>query len=87
MDELLIEKLNQLFADNKGSCPIQFTVFDTIEGLEINLPSRSVRVKPSNELFKDLAKLDIDYKLNQVKRNIQFDYLNSKKQSKYYFSL
>ena len=64
MDELLIEKLNQLFANNKGSCPIQFTVFDTIEGLEINLPSRSVRVKPSNELFKDLAKLDIDYKLN-----------------------
>ena len=53
-----------MFADNKGSCPIQFTVFDTIEGLEINLPSRSVRVKPSNELFKDLAKLDIDYKLN-----------------------
>jgi DNA polymerase-3 subunit alpha len=53
-----------LFADNKGSCPIQFTVFDTIEGLEINLPSRSVRVKPSNDLFKDLAKLDIDYKLN-----------------------
>ena len=64
MDELLIEKLNQLFAENKGSCPIQFTVFDTIEGLEINLPSRSVRIKPSNELFKDLAKLDIDYKLN-----------------------
>ena len=59
-----IEKLNKLFADNKGSCPIQFTVFDTIEGLEINLPSRSVRVKPSNDLFKDLAKLDIDYKLN-----------------------
>ena len=64
MDELLIEKLNQLFTDNQGSCPIQFTVFDTTEGLEINLPSRSIRVKPSNELFKDLAKLDIDYKLN-----------------------
>ncbi len=64
MDELLIEKLNQLFTDNQGSCLIQFTVFDTTEGLEINLPSRSIRVKPSNELFKDLAKLDIDYKLN-----------------------
>lgn len=64
MDELLIEKLNQLFTDNQGSCPIQFTVFDTTEGLEINLPSRSIRVKPSNELFKDLAKLDIEYKLN-----------------------
>ena len=26
MDELLIEKLNQLFTDNQGSCPIQLTI-------------------------------------------------------------
>ena len=60
----LIKKLNQLFTDNQGSCPIQFTVFDTTEGIEINLPSRSIRVNPSNELFKELAKLDVKQKLN-----------------------
>ena len=64
LNEELIQKLNQLFTDNQGSCPIKFNVFDTIEGLEINLPSRSIRIKPSNELFEDLAKLDVGYKLN-----------------------
>jgi DNA polymerase-3 subunit alpha len=64
VNEDLIKRLNQLFTDHQGSCPIQFTVFDTIEGIEINLPSKSVRVSPSNELFKELAKLDVKQKLN-----------------------
>lgn len=64
LNEELIQKLNQLFTDNQGSCPIKFNVFDTVEGLEINLPSRSIRIKPSNELFEDLAKLDVGFKLN-----------------------
>ena len=64
VNEDLIKRLNQLFTDHQGSCPIQFTVFDTIEGIEINLPSKSVRVNPSNELFKELAKLDVKQKLN-----------------------
>jgi hypothetical protein len=28
------------------------------------MPSRSIRVKPNNELFKELAKLDIEFRLN-----------------------
>ena len=64
MDQLLIDKLNNLLSVNEGSCPIQFTIFDTLEGIEVNMPSRSIRVKPSNELFKELAKLDLEFKLN-----------------------
>jgi hypothetical protein len=28
------------------------------------LPSRSIKVQPSSQLFKELAKLDIQFKLN-----------------------
>lgn len=64
LDQLMIDKLNGLFTKNEGSCPIQFTIFDNIEGIEVNMPSRSMRVKPSNELFKELAKMDIEFRLN-----------------------
>jgi DNA polymerase-3 subunit alpha len=64
LDQLMIDKLNNLLSGNEGSCPIQFTIFDTLEGIEINMPSRSIRVKPNNELFKELAKLDIEFRLN-----------------------
>ena len=64
LDQLMIDKLNNLLNKNEGSCPIQFTIFDTLEGIEVNMPSRSMRVKPSNELFKELAKMDIEFRLN-----------------------
>ena len=64
LDQLMIDKLNNLLIKNEGPCPIQFTIFDTLEGIEVNMPSRSMRIKPSNELFKELAKMDIEFRLN-----------------------
>jgi DNA polymerase-3 subunit alpha len=64
VDQLLLDKLNHLFTQNNGNCQVQFTIYDVNEGIEVNMPSRSVRVKPTKELFKELAALDLEFRLN-----------------------
>jgi DNA polymerase-3 subunit alpha len=64
VDHLMIDKLNELFTENQGNCQLHFTVFDPIEGYEVNLPSRSIKIQPSTSLFKELAKLDVEFRLN-----------------------
>jgi DNA polymerase-3 subunit alpha len=64
LDQLVIEQLHTLFEANPGTCQLHFTVFDPLDGIEVSLPSRSIKVQPSGQLFKELAKLDIQFKLN-----------------------
>lgn len=64
LDQIVIEQLHELFEANPGTCQLHFTVFDPLDGLEVSLPSRSVKVQPSSHLFKELAKMDIQFKLN-----------------------
>lgn len=64
VDQLLLDKLNNLFTQNNGNCQVQFTIYDVNEGIEVNMPSRSVRIKPTKELFKELAALDLEFRLN-----------------------
>jgi DNA polymerase-3 subunit alpha len=64
LDQMVIEQLHELFEAHPGSCQLHFTVFDPLDGIEVSLPSRSVKVQPSSQLFKELEKLDIQFKLN-----------------------
>jgi DNA polymerase-3 subunit alpha len=64
LNHLLIDELNGLFLANQGSCNVQFTIFDAVEGLELNMASKSVRVKPDPELYKALSKMNIQFRLN-----------------------
>ena len=64
LDQIVIEQLHDLFEANPGACQLHFTVFDPLDGIEVSLPSRSVKVQPSSQLFKELAKMDIQFKLN-----------------------
>jgi DNA polymerase-3 subunit alpha len=64
LDQLVIDQLHDLFEANPGACQLHFTVFDPLDGIEVSLPSRSIKVQPSSQLFKELAKLDIQFKLN-----------------------
>jgi DNA polymerase-3 subunit alpha len=61
---LLIDALNEVINENIGNVGLKFTIYDSLEGLEIEMPSRSIKVKPSNDLFKKLAKLDVEFRLN-----------------------
>jgi len=64
LDYLLIDEMNELINENIGNCALLFVIYDSIDNIEIEMPSRSVKVKPSNELFNKLAKLGIELSLN-----------------------
>lgn len=55
----MITDLNKLFNDHAGKCALNFTVYDPLEGTEVQMPSRTVKVNPSNELFKELQKFNL----------------------------
>ena len=62
--ESRIKDLQHLFATNRGSQNLHFTIWDTEEKIELNLPSRNTKVKISNEFLKLLDEQHINYKLN-----------------------
>jgi DNA polymerase-3 subunit alpha len=64
LNHLMIDELNGLFMANQGACNVQFTIFDAVEGLELNMTSKSVRVKPDPDLYKALTKMNIQFRLN-----------------------
>ena len=64
LDKLLIDELSGVFLNNTGNCPIEFTIIDSLDGVEIKMPSRSVKVKPGTELYKELQRLNVLFKLN-----------------------
>ena len=61
---ILIDEINEIINENIGNINLKFIVYDNIDGIEIEMPSRSIKVKPSNDLFKKLAKLGIEFSLN-----------------------
>jgi hypothetical protein len=50
--------------DAKGNCRVRFTVYDPLEKIQVILPSRSIKVQPTNELLKKLEDLKVDFSLN-----------------------
>ncbi|WP_272151354.1 DNA polymerase III subunit alpha [Tenacibaculum aiptasiae] len=59
-----IKDLQHLFAINRGSQSLHFTIWDAEEKIELNLPSRTTKIKISSEFLKTLDEQHINYKLN-----------------------
>ena len=64
IDHALISDLNKLFLAHEGKCSLTFSIKDPLDNIEINMPSKSFKVEPNNSLFKELKRLNIDYKLS-----------------------
>lgn len=66
VNESLIKELQAILMHNdvKGNCRVRFTVFDPLEKIQVVLPSRSIKVQPTNELLKRLEDLKVDFALN-----------------------
>ena len=63
--EELIEELTNLLDENKGSCRVKFNVYDAINKIDINLPSRSKNIELTNDLIHALDTLEtVKYSLN-----------------------
>lgn len=63
LDPRMIQDLQGVFDENKGNCPVHFTVYDPLEGVEVGLPSKSIKVEPGNDLFKALDSFDLEVKI------------------------
>jgi DNA polymerase-3 subunit alpha len=62
----LISELQEVLmkTENKGKCRVNFMIYDNLDKIHVNLSSRSVLINPTDELFKKLNSMNIDYKLN-----------------------
>jgi len=70
LSETFIEGLEELVKVNaeqnpQRNCQLKFTVFDSEESIAVEMPSKSLKIYPSNEFLERLHKLQhITYKLN-----------------------
>ena len=59
-----ITEINSLVKENEGTVPLDFVVYDRSNQLKLNLHSRSVKVKVTNEFLKILKDQELSFKLN-----------------------
>jgi len=60
----LIEEVEDILSQHKGNHQVKFTIYDHLEKVVVNMPSRSWRVSISNELLEHLEKIeDLEYKI------------------------
>ncbi|NRB84116.1 MAG: DNA polymerase III subunit alpha [Winogradskyella sp.] len=64
LEKNTISELEDMFRLHQGSHKLNFVIYDNEEKLKLNMPSRSQKVKISQELLYALKALDVMYKLN-----------------------
>ena len=65
LTEKLIDDLLELINKNPGSSNVKITVFDRTENTSVELPSKRLKINPTNDLFKGLKEIGVDnFKLN-----------------------
>jgi len=63
LEQRLISDLNKLFLETKAIVSLSFTVFDSLENVEINMPSKSIKIDPNNKVFKALEEYQVEYEV------------------------
>ena len=63
LDQIMITDLAKIFDQNVGTIPVRFTVYDPLDNVEVHLPSKSLKVDLTNELFNELQKFDLDIQI------------------------
>jgi DNA polymerase-3 subunit alpha len=64
VNHLLIEELNEILMAHQGPCDLKFTIMDPVEGIELNMTSKTLRVKPDTDLYDALTKINVPFRLN-----------------------
>jgi DNA polymerase-3 subunit alpha len=52
-----VENLLEVMSNNRGNCNVKLSVIDSAERMKIDMPSKSYKVRASNELFDALQKM------------------------------
>ncbi len=59
LDQLMMSKLEQLFASSEGKCSVKFTVVDNLDNISVSMPSRKLRIEPSLKMINSLKELQL----------------------------
>lgn len=63
LDHILIMDLNKLFLENEGKCSVHFKIIDPFDGTEVRMPSKSMKVDPNNNLFRELKRMNLEFEI------------------------
>ncbi|MGV3630676.1 MAG: DNA polymerase III subunit alpha [Bacteroidota bacterium] len=63
INQIFISDLHNLFLENAGKCQVRFTVFDPLDGIEVNMPSKNIRVDVNTDFIRKLESFDLEYSL------------------------
>ena len=64
LKEEKITTIKDLLYMHKGNHALNFVVYDNVESIKLQMPSRKQKVKISQELLDELTEQDVHYKLN-----------------------
>ena len=63
LDHRFIEDIEKIFQKNEGTYPVKFNIYDTVNNLDIDMPSRFISVDVNDELIKELDAFKVEYVL------------------------
>jgi DNA polymerase-3 subunit alpha len=63
LTQSIIMDLNKVFLAHEGKCQLTFTIYDPLDGIDVRMPSKSFKVEPSNALFNELKKLEVEFEM------------------------
>ena len=59
LDQVMITDLFKIFNAYEGKCNLNFMIFDPLDEIEVKMPSKTMKVNPTTELFKELESFKI----------------------------
>ena len=63
VNHTFIEDIDSIFRENEGKFQVKFKIYDTVNKLEIEMPSRSLKIDINEDVLKTLNTKNIEYKL------------------------
>lgn len=61
LTQIMVQDLFNLFHEHEGTADVHFTVFDPLDGIEVRMPSKTMKVDLNNTLFKKLQEFDLEF--------------------------
>ncbi len=63
LDQIKITDLQEVFVQNPGKIKVHFSIYDSIEDIKVEMPSRTVKIELTDQLFKKLDELRLNYSI------------------------
>jgi DNA polymerase-3 subunit alpha len=63
LDQLMLSKLENMFNESIGNCPVKFTIIDHLDNLTVSMPSRKLRVEPSLKMINAIKEMQLEVEL------------------------